>query len=200
MIGIFELLSNDNHKEDEDELIKLSGEVIKDLNEELLLQENVMAAESGDLEVKAKEIRTTEVIEESIKQVIQYPESKNIQIIQTQDTIEETLVTDPTILKRILINMLKNAVEASKTDQNVHIGCYNNDENIVFWVHNYAYIPESSQIQIFERTFSTKGEDRGLGTYSIKLLGEKYLGGKAYFTSNIEEGTTFYFELPKNKK
>ncbi len=32
---------------------------------------------------------------------------------------------------------------------------------------------------------------RGLGTYSVKLLTERYLGGAVTFTSTQEEGTTF---------
>jgi len=42
-------------------------------------------------------------------------------------------------------------------------------------------------MQVFNRSFSIKGGDRGLGTYSIKLLSERYLNGEVGFTS--EEGT-----------
>jgi sensor histidine kinase regulating citrate/malate metabolism len=52
------------------------------------------------------------------------------------------------------------------------------------------------QLQIFQRSFSTKGSGRGLGTYSIKLLTEQYLHGKAWFTSNEVEGTTFFASIP----
>jgi hypothetical protein len=30
----------------------------------------------------------------------------------------------------------------------------------------------------------------------MKLLGEKYLGGKVHFTTGKKEGTTFYFDIP----
>jgi signal transduction histidine kinase len=50
--------------------------------------------------------------------------------------------------------------------------------------------------QVFQRSFSTKGSNRGLGTYSMKLLGENYMGGKISFESIIGKGTTFYFDLP----
>jgi sensor histidine kinase regulating citrate/malate metabolism len=36
---------------------------------------------------------------------------------------------------------------------------------------------------------------RGIGTYSMKLFGEKYLKGKVWFTSSAENGTSFFFEL-----
>jgi sensor histidine kinase regulating citrate/malate metabolism len=49
---------------------------------------------------------------------------------------------------------------------------------------------------MFQRSFSTKGSDRGLGTYSMKLLGERYLHGEVEFTTSQEEGTTFRLILP----
>lgn len=57
-------------------------------------------------------------------------------------------------------------------------------------------MPQSVKDQIFNRSFSTKGAGRGVGTYSIKLLGERYLSGKVSFTSTPDEGTTFSIKLP----
>jgi sensor histidine kinase regulating citrate/malate metabolism len=62
-------------------------------------------------------------------------------------------------------------------------------------VHNQGFIPKDVQLQIFQRSFSTKGEGRGIGTYSMKLLGEKYLKGKVRFESLDKNGTTFYIEI-----
>jgi sensor histidine kinase regulating citrate/malate metabolism len=53
-------------------------------------------------------------------------------------------------------------------------------------------------MRIFQRNYSTKSDSgRGLGTYSMKLFGETYLGGKVDFTSSESEGTTFHLRLPK---
>jgi sensor histidine kinase regulating citrate/malate metabolism len=57
-------------------------------------------------------------------------------------------------------------------------------------------IPSVAQKQIFQRSFSTKGSNRGLGTYSMKLLGENYLKGAVDFESDEEDRTTFYVKLP----
>jgi sensor histidine kinase regulating citrate/malate metabolism len=49
---------------------------------------------------------------------------------------------------------------------------------------------------MFQRNFSTKdGMGRGLGTYSMKFLGEEILGGRVSFTSDPENGTTFSLRL-----
>ena len=45
------------------------------------------------------------------------------------------------------------------------------------------------------RSFSTKGTQRGLGTYSMKILGEKHLGGVVDFETSVNKGTTVYSSL-----
>jgi len=47
------------------------------------------------------------------------------------------------------------------------------------------------------RAFSTEGSGHGLGTYSIKLITEKYLQGKVSFVSNKQEGTRFTVQYPE---
>ena len=67
-----------------------------------------------------------------------------------------------------------------------------------FFVHNDEAIPREVQARIFQRSFSTKAQrGRGLGTYSMKLFGERYLGGEVSFTSTPEAGTEFAIVLPR---
>jgi sensor histidine kinase regulating citrate/malate metabolism len=69
------------------------------------------------------------------------------------------------------------------------------DSFIYFSIKNPGLIPAEVQSQIFQRSFSTKGKGRGLGTYSIKLLTERYLNGSVGFTSSIERGTEFFVKI-----
>jgi sensor histidine kinase regulating citrate/malate metabolism len=91
--------------------------------------------------------------------------------------------------------MIKNALEASLPDATVTISCAKSGEKIRFSVHNTTFIPRDIQLQLFKRSFTTKGVGRGLGTYSMKLLGEKYLKGKVGFESTEQNGTTFFIEI-----
>lgn len=63
-------------------------------------------------------------------------------------------------------------------------------------VHNPTYMPEEIRLQIFNHSFSTKGAGRGLGTYSMKFLTEKYPWGQIAFQSVKDEGTTFTATYP----
>ncbi len=198
--NIIEMFTDEEYQDEKEELISLSKDIIKDLNEEILQQKNLMAAESGDLEIYPEKVNTHEIIEETISQQVHYPDSQNIKIDTYSPLPNINITTDPVILKRILINMLKNAIEASKTGNKVLIGSNEKDQSILFWVHNNSYIPENNQLKIFDRTYSTKGKDRGLGTYSMKILGEQYLNGKVFFTTDRQKGTTFYIELPRAER
>jgi signal transduction histidine kinase len=117
----------------------------------------------------------------------------NNQVIYYNDF---TFKTDSALLKRILLNMAKNAAEATPENGFIKILCSRKPGKALFSVNNPGVISDDIRSQIFQRSFSTKGNGRGLGTYSMKLFGENYLKGKVYFRSNEKQGTTFIIELP----
>jgi hypothetical protein len=65
-----------------------------------------------------------------------------------------------------------------------------------FLVHNPGFIAAEVQPQVFTLSFSTKGAGRGLGTYGMRLLSERFLSGRVEFESHPTAGTTFTVTLP----
>ena len=92
-------------------------------------------------------------------------------------------------------NMLKNALEATPNGGTVTLGCRILENNIQFSVHNPGFIPRDVQLQIFQRSFSTKAPNRGTGTYSMKLL-SSFLSGTVVFSTSEEKGTVFMASYP----
>ncbi len=158
-------------------------------------QRQYMQAESGNLAVKQEIIDSHDLLIESM---LHFGEDGRYRAdLRIADNTENiTFTSDPALLSRVLTNMIKNALEASDTGDTVTVGANRTDDHIRFHVHNPAVIPSEAQHQIFERSFSSKGKGRGIGTFSMKLLGESYLNGKVSFHSDQESGTTFLIDLP----
>jgi hypothetical protein len=105
--------------------------------------------------------------------------------------------SDPDLLRRILLNMALNALEATDPGGTATAWVDVAGEEVTFCVHNAKEIPLAVARRIFQRSYSTKAtRGRGLGTYSMKLFGESFLGGRVHFTTSAEEGTVFRFSLP----
>ncbi len=175
--------------------LKLAGTLSDELIEEILAQRSLLAAESGELELEFNAVKSLNILHNNVDQILNHYVALNRQIEIHRKSVDFEFRTDPVLLNRILTNMLKNALEATQEKEKVVIGCEGKDGKIVFWVHNDRVMPEEVKLQVFQRSFSTKGSNRGLGTYSIKLLGEKYLKGRVWFKSEENFGTRFYLEL-----
>ncbi|MFO7658732.1 MAG: HAMP domain-containing sensor histidine kinase [Bacteroidales bacterium] len=194
--GFLDMLKKEKVPVQLKEYLRLAGIISNELTEEILTQKSLLEAESGDLEVDFRTKSSLEIVKNNVSQMIHHnvADKRNIEI----DTASENISfhTDVSILNRILTNMLKNALEATPEREKIVIGCNKPENYVLFWVHNFSEMPGDVKLQVFQRSFSTKGTNRGLGTYSIKLLGEKYLRGKVYFRSEKNFGTRFYLQLP----
>jgi len=106
--------------------------------------------------------------------------------------------TDAALCVRVLVNTVVNALEATPPGGVVRVDCDEDGGGLRFRVHNPGEMPDEVKARVFQRSFSTKGTPgRGLGTYGMKLFGERYLGGSVTFTSSPSDGTTFTIRLPR---
>ena len=193
LLGNIELLKGKENNTTEPLILnidKISNYIV----EEIQTQQIIINAENDSLKIEPIKMNSKEFLVE-MKKLFQGNifKEKNIEIALNSDFID--LYTDKTILRRILGNMIKNALEASLNNEKVTIGCSEKEDKIEFWVHNPGYIPRDIQLQIFTRSFSTKGNGRGLGTYSMKLL-SRFLRGDVSFSSSHEKGTVFLIKIP----
>lgn len=193
--GLSEIMPDINDRTELMEVAEMISRASENLISEIQAQRYLVAAENGDLTVENYEIESFKILKDQADLYSKHEiiGDKYISIHKESENIIVT--TDAVLLRRIIGNMIKNALEASLPETVVTISSKKNKEVVRFSVHNGTYIPRDVQLQLFQRSFSTKGIGRGLGTYSMKLLGEKYLKGKVGLESTIENGTTFYFEI-----
>ncbi len=176
-------------------LERLEG-ICNTLVEEIQSQKILVSAENKTLTVQKNLIVSSGLVEQ-VAQTFEgqdIAQGKKIAVAPFSESF--SFVSDDSLVKRVLSNMLKNALEATPEGSTVTVGFRKEDGRLRFWVHNPTYIEEDVRRQIFQRYFSTKGPDRGLGTFSIKLLTEEYLQGVAAVESTREGGTTFSIPLP----
>lgn len=196
--GILSILKEGTAPEHTRELIDLSEEASRDIIEEIILQRQIRAAENGDLEVIIEGVNSIEMLVSAIGKISSHESGLSKRIELTRDSVDIDFETDKILLQRVLINMLKNAFEATQIEGLVEAGVKNEGNKLIFWVKNDHIISMDVRMQLFQRSFSTKGPSRGLGTYSIKLITENYLKGKVSFISNEKVGTIFSVALNKN--
>jgi len=168
------------------------------LLEEIVAQREISSAETNDLITEKSTFNSLILLNEITRFYSMHVQGKDKLITIDPASANISISSDRVLLRRVLGNMIKNALEATKKDGVVNTGCYVNDGVINYWVQNDAFIPRDNQLQIFQRSFTTKGTGRGIGTYSIRLFTEKYLKGKATLTSSKEKGTIFTVSCPIN--
>jgi signal transduction histidine kinase len=173
------------------------GQLSRELLDEIDGQRTLVRAESGELVLRPERLGTRQLLQEAVELYSHHPVSHERHLRIDPDAEDIAMSSDRTLLSRVLCNLIKNALEACHAGQTVTVGCSRPGDMVEFWVHNPGAMPRPVQLQIFQRSFSTKGVGRGLGTYSIKLLTERYLHGRVSFTSTGAQGTTFTVWCPR---
>ncbi|MBS0014433.1 MAG: sensor histidine kinase [Desulfobacterales bacterium] len=167
---------------------------IEQLADEIYCQKELLAAESNELEVKKQKVDPAVLVRQTAEiYQLRFPDHR-IVVHESAQTV--TLNSDFRLLQRVLGNMLLNALEASSPEQTVTISTRIIKDHVEFRVHNPTPLSKENQLQLFQRSFSTKGQGRGLGTYSMKLLTEGYLNGWISVDSSPENGTAFTATYP----
>lgn len=117
------------------------------------------------------------------------------------------IVSDPTLLRIVLQNLLNNALKYSAKGSQIKVALSVKQKSIVLTIADKGYgIPADEQNRVFQRFFRAKNirkmdtDGNGLGLYITHSIVEK-LGGTITFKSKENEGTTFTVTLPvKGKK
>lgn len=111
----------------------------------------------------------------TLSQDMEEKESRTIQLSQISAKIKITADADK--LKQTLINVLKNAFEASPPNSLIDIQVTEKNNNILIQITNEGEpIPKEVQSRLFEPFFTTKSKGTGLGLATTKRLMQE-MGG-----------------------
>ena len=121
-------------------------------------------------------------------------------VLQTDTDIparcETLLFAEEFLIEDMLMNLIKNAVEASAAEKPVTIAYREEQAMLTITIHNHGTVPESIRDRFFEKDVTAgKTYGTGLGTYSAQLIAKAH-GGGITFTTSETEGTTVTVRLP----
>ncbi|HAU29524.1 MAG TPA: histidine kinase [Rhodospirillaceae bacterium] len=188
------LMFNDARRQKYEESIKDLSDM---LFEEISAHRDLARAENGDLVVVPRSIHVRAFLERMHEIFSAHPAAEGRQLVMDPESCDVEMFSDAVLLQRVLGNMIRNSLEATPTGETTIMGCRMEGGMVGFFTKNPGEMAEDVRLQMFHRSFSTKGPGRGLGTYSMKLLGEHYLHGHIHFSSSKEDGTLFMASFPR---
>ncbi|MFA6194995.1 MAG: PAS domain S-box protein [Patescibacteria group bacterium] len=103
---------------------------------------------------------------------------------------------------QVLANLINNAIKYSGKNKKIIISFKRLGDTAQVSIQDFGFgIPESQKARVFQKFFradnisTVSTEGTGLGLYIAKSIVEAH-GGKMWFESEQDQGTTFYFILP----
>lgn len=122
--------------------------------------------------------------------------------VKTEIQVEEDLAlnADPQLMKRVLINLITNSIQAMPKGGELNIRAQINDASKVkILVEDTGIgIPEEVKPKLFAPLFTTKSKGQGFGLAVCKRVIEAQ-GGTITFESEVGKGAKFTIELPWKK-
>ena len=164
---------------------------------------DVSRIELGHFDINRSSTNLNRIISQSITQIYPLASQKHIVIQFAPDPSCLLVNIDARVMAQIIDNILANAVRYTRPEiGKVVITCRCRTKHIRFSIKdNGIGIPRSAQKHIFERFYRANNalnieeHGTGLGLYLVKAL-TTALGGKVWFESVPDKGTTVYVDIP----
>ena len=174
-------------------LLKLVGNLI-----------DITKIDTGHFSLNMKYCNIVRVIEAITLSVVEYAESKGINVIFDTDSEERFMLCDPNAIERIMLNLLSNSVKFIPEAGTISVGVEAGEEFVRISVKDTGVgISEDKLAVIFDRfeqaddLFTRKQEGSGIGLNLVKSLVEMH-GGSISVHSQYHNGSEFIVELPVN--
>ncbi len=197
---------NDTLMENNYEKFDRYMEVIKHNCYKLMRQINnsidMSKLETGFYELNFKNKNIVSVIEDITMSVLEYTESKHIELQFDTEMEEKIMALDEEKIERIMLNLLSNAIKFTPEGGRIYVNIFDKDKSIMISVRDTGIgIPESMMDSIFKRYSIVRDENSptvngsGIGLSIVKSLVELHKG-TIKVKSTYGEGSEFIIDLP----
>ncbi|ARV59571.1 PAS domain-containing sensor histidine kinase [Nostocales cyanobacterium HT-58-2] len=182
------------------ERIIKSGKHLLALIEDIL---DYSRLEANRLELKPQELNLLELVTATTEEMRLLAEQKNLTLVLHSNLENPKVINDSVRLRQVLVNLLTNAIKFTETGGVfVEVQQLNEDRVVLMVKDTGVGIPKSELANIFkefwqvDRSTTRKHGGVGLGLSIVdKLVG--LMNGTITLESNLNEGSTFRVELPR---
>ncbi len=165
---------------------------------------NIAKLELGHIELNQNEADLLTIIDRQLDNIEAVIYDNKVKLEYTKPNKPFFLETDVQLLGEVMHNLFTNSIRyRSSQNPKLKVRVANKKDFYHISVEdNGIGIPEASKDRIFERLFradnakEVHSEGTGLGLYLVKKIVET-LGGKIWFESKENIGTTFFVDIPK---
>jgi PAS domain S-box-containing protein len=203
VLGFAQILQMELESKEDLELVDhvyKSGQHLLTLINEVL---DISRVESGNIGLSLQSVRLRDLVDECLD--IIGPQAKERGVgINCTDSYDYSVTADQLRLKQVILNLLSNAIKFNRPHGSVTLNFGVKSNNVRFSVADtgFGIAPELRErlFTAFDRLDAeTRGiEGTGLGLMLSKTLIEA-MGGTLGFETTVDEGSTFWFELPLAK-
>ncbi len=166
--------------------VEYINKIVQDLQD--YAKPNMPVAKETDLEALCREVLFKNNLPENITAACKI------------NSDAKTIVTDQSMLQRVLSNLVSNAVQAMPDGGKLTLSAHEDAGGTVIEVQDSGVgIPEEVKSRLFTPLFTTKAKGQGFGLAVVKRLTEA-IGGTVTFESKIGKGTKFILCLPPSSK
>jgi signal transduction histidine kinase len=182
--------------------ISISTEKLQKLIQDVLTAQKI---DLGKLSTERNIVASNTLVENSFKAFYPICESKGVKLVMSKNA-NEMVFSDVDRVSQVFSNLISNALAfIPKKNGVIEIGVQDNSDKMTFFVKdNGVGISEEQQEHIFKKFYQVdtsskrKKEGSGLGLSICEGI-VKTLGGTMWVKSTLNQGTKFFFDLPKAK-
>jgi two-component system, sporulation sensor kinase E len=141
-----------------------------------------------------------EVVRETLELLRPEIDNRGLRVEEKLDAKLPLAPIDPAQLKQVLVNLCKNALQATTRGGVLTLGTERREDGVCLVVKDTGGgIPQEMLNRIFEPFYTTKKKGSGLGLMIVQRIVRDH-GGRIQLESNVGQGTTFRIWLPLAEK